>query len=80
LDSKKIVLINGLRVLSEIRGRNVAEAPAAGSHSPKPVRATCAECGNPLVNGKCRFVNHRRLKGTGGALSIFRNGKFAERG
>jgi hypothetical protein len=40
-------------------GKPVAAAAVVSSHAPKPVPIVCAQCGNPLVDGKCRFINHR---------------------
>jgi hypothetical protein len=39
-----------------------AAATAAPDSSFKPFtreRTTCVVCGNPLVNGRCKFVNHK---------------------
>jgi hypothetical protein len=39
-----------------------AAATAAPDYSFKPFtreRTICAVCGNPLVNGRCKFVNHK---------------------
>jgi hypothetical protein len=37
----------------------VAVAAAASANQPAAPRTTCKQCGNELVDGKCRFVNHR---------------------
>ncbi len=45
--------------LKKMRKPVGAAATAAPDSSFTRERTTCAQCGNPLVNGRCKFVNHK---------------------